>query len=69
MAIPPFSSKTLSFPPSGFIMDCGTNKFHVTIDCSGNIVTTLITPPKVNISEGTGMGLLLALTYGVGGAT
>lgn len=48
---------TLEFPSSGFIMNCGSTRYYVTIDCSGALVTTPIAS-----TAGTPMGLLLALT-------
>lgn len=48
----------VEFPVAGFIMNCGTARFYVTIDCTGALITTQITT-----GPGTSMGLLLALTY------
>lgn len=48
----------LEFPVTGYIMNDGTNRWRVTINSSGAIVTTLIVD-----DAGTPMGLLLSLTY------
>lgn len=47
----------LEFPTSGFIMNCGTKKYYITIDCQGAIVATQIQ------QIGSPIGLLLSLTY------
>ena len=48
----------LEFPVTGFIMNDGTNRWRVTIDTDGALVTTLIP-----VTTGTPIGLLLSLTY------
>lgn len=48
----------IEFPVGGFIMNCGTKRYYVTIDCTGALVTTEITT-----TPGSPMGLLLTLTY------
>lgn len=46
----------LEFPVAGFIMNCGSKRFYVTIDCDGAITANQIQ------QAGSPIGLLLTLT-------
>lgn len=51
----------LEFPTTGFIMNCGSKRFYITIGCDGALTSTEIV--SGGAGGGTPMGLLLALTY------